>query len=130
VRTFTRDEANALLTQIRPLAEALVAHKRLLDEAEAARAELLERISGNGGDLTPSDFAEVTTRVEREAAELGELVGEIQGLGVQVKDLGLGLLDFPSVREGEVVLLCWRLGEDEVGYWHGTDEGYAGRKAL
>jgi hypothetical protein len=130
VRLFTPDEANALLAEVRPLAERLVERKRALDEAEALRAELLGRIAGNGGDLTPSDVAEAVARVDREAAAIGALVEELQGLGVQVKDLALGLLDFPWEREGEVVLLCWRVGEDEIGYWHALEEGYAGRKPL
>lgn len=130
MRLFTPDEANALLEQVKPRAEALVGRKRALDEAEAARAELLERIAGNGGDLTPSDVAETVERVSREAAAIGALVDELQALGAQVKDLDFGLLDFPSERDGEVVLLCWRVGEDEIGYWHGVDEGFAGRKPL
>lgn len=130
MRLFTPDEANALLAEVRPLAERLVERKRALDEAEAVRAELLGRIAGNGGDLTPSDVAEAVARVDRETAVIGTLVDELQGLGVQVKDLDLGLLDFPWEREGEVVLLCWRVGEDEIGYWHALEEGYAGRKPL
>jgi len=130
VRLFTLAEANDLLAEVRPLAERVVERKRALDAAEAQRAELLHRIAGNGGDLTPSDVADAVQRVEREAAAIGALVDELHGRGVQVKDLDLGLLDFPSEREGEVVLLCWRVGEDEIGYWHGVDEGYAGRKAL
>jgi hypothetical protein len=130
VRLFTPGEANALLAEVRPLAERLVERKRALDEAEAARAALLGRIAGNGGDLTPSDVADAVARVDREAAALGALVDELQGLGAQVKDLDLGLLDFPWEREGEVVLLCWRVGEDEIGYWHAVEEGYAGRKPL
>ena len=130
MRLFTPAEANDLLAEVRPLAERIVDRKRALDEAEAERAGLLRRIAGNGGDLTPSDVAEAVQRVEREAAALGALVDELQGRGVQVKDLDLGLLDFPSEREGEVVLLCWRVGEDEIAYWHGMDEGYAGRKPL
>jgi hypothetical protein len=130
VRLFTPGEANALLAEVGPLAERLVERKRALDEAEAARAALLRRIAGNGGDLTPSDVADAVARVDREAAAIGALVDELQGLGVQVKDLDLGLLDFPWERDGEVVLLCWRVGEDEIGYWHGVDEGYAGRKPL
>jgi hypothetical protein len=130
VRLFTPDEANALLAEVRPLAERLVERKRALDEAEAVRAALLGRIAGNGGDLTPSDVADAVACVDREATSLAVLVDELQALGVQVKDLDLGLLDFPSEREGEVVLLCWRVGEDEIGYWHGVNEGYAGRKAL
>ena len=58
------------------------------------------------------------------------LVEEIEALGAEVKDLELGLVDFPAEREGETVLLCWRVGEDEIGYWHGLDEGFAGRRPL
>jgi hypothetical protein len=130
VRLFTPGEANALLAEVRPLAERLVERKRALDGAEADRAALLGRIAGNGGDLTPSDVADAVARVDREAAAIGALVEELQGLGAQVKDLDLGLLDFPWEREGEIVLLCWRVGEDEIGYWHGVEEGYAGRKPL
>jgi hypothetical protein len=130
VRTFTLDEANALLARLRPLAERLVEHKRRLDEAEAARAAVLARISGNGGDITPTDVAELAARIEGEAAALAELLGEIQSHGAQVKDLDTGLLDFPALREGEIVLLCWRVGEDSIEYWHGLEEGFAGRKPL
>jgi hypothetical protein len=130
VRTFTQDEATALLAELRPLVERLVDHKRRLDGAEDARRALQTRIAANGGDITPSDVAEVTERVTGEAAAVGVLVDEIHAHGVQIKDLDVGLLDFPWLREGEVALLCWRLGEDEIGYWHGIDEGYAGRKPL
>jgi hypothetical protein len=130
MRTFTPDEANALLAELRPLVGQLVDRKRRLDGAEDARRGLRARIAANGGDITPSDMAEVTQRVEREAEALGGLVEEIQAYGVQIKDLDVGLLDFPWLREDEVVLLCWRLGEEEIGYWHGMDEGYAGRKPL
>jgi hypothetical protein len=130
VRTFTLAEANALLERVRPLAEALVERKRLLDQAEAERAELLGRIAGNGGDITPTDVGEAAERVQSEAAQLAGLVEQLQGYGVQVKDLDVGLVDFPSLREGEVVLLCWHVGEDEIGYWHGLEEGYAGRKQI
>ena len=130
MRLFTRDEASELLAEVRPLAEALVERKRSLDEAETSRGELLARIAGNGGDLTPSEVVEAVERVSRAAAAIGELLEQLQELGVQVKDLDLGLLDFPSEREGEVVLLCWQVGEDDIGYWHGLDEGFAGRKPL
>jgi hypothetical protein len=58
------------------------------------------------------------------------LVEEIEALGAEVKDLELGLVDFPAEREGETVLLCWRVGEEEIGYWHGLEEGFAGRRPL
>jgi hypothetical protein len=130
VRTFTPDEANELLEELRPLVKQLVERKRRLDQAEDARRGLLARIAGNGGDITPSDVAEVTERVDREGKAIGRLVDRIQAHGVQIKDLDVGLLDFPWLREGELALLCWRLGEEGIGYWHGMDEGYAGRKPL
>ena len=58
------------------------------------------------------------------------IVEEIQERGAIVKDLDAGLLDFPSIRDGVEVLLCWRLGEDEVGWWHGPEDGFAGRRRL
>jgi len=130
VRTFTPDEANELLAELRPRVELLVEHKRRLDEAEDARRGLQARIAGNGGDITPSDVAEVTERVEREATAIGAIVEEIQEHGVQIKDMELGLLDFPWQGGTEIVPLCWRPGEEEIGYWHGMDEGYAARKPL
>jgi hypothetical protein len=130
VRTFTPDEANELLAELRPRVELLVEHKQRLDAAEDARRGLQARIAGNGGDITPSDVREAAANVEREAKAIGAIVEEIQRHGVQIKDLDLGLLDFPWQRGSEIVLLCWRLGEDEIGYWHGMDEGYAGRKPL
>lgn len=130
MRTFTLEEANAVLAEVAPLVERMVARKRAFDQAEAERDELLVQIAGNGGDLTPSDVAEVATRLNEEAAALSALVEEIQEHEVQVKDLDLGLLDFPAIRDGDLVLLCWRLGEEEISFWHGIDEGYAGRKPL
>ena len=130
MRTFTPDEANALLPELRPLVERVVERKQRLDEAEDSRRALLAQIAANGGDITPSDVAEVTERVEHEAQALGGLVEQIHAHGVELKDLDLGLLDFPWLHEGDLALLCWRLGEEEIGYWHGIDEGYAGRKPL
>lgn len=129
-RYFTPEEANELLSEIRPLAEEMVGSRRLLAGAEARRAAVLERISGNGGDLAPSDLAELAEEVEAHATELARCVRELSALGVQVKDLDRGLVDFPALRDGDEVLLCWQLGEEEVAYWHGMDDGFAGRQAL
>ena len=129
-RYFTPEEANELLPEIRPLAEEMVGSRRLLAGAEARRAAVLERISGNGGDLAPSDLAELAEEVEAHATELARCVRELSALGVQVKDLDRGLVDFPALRDGDEVLLCWQLGEEEVAYWHGVDDGFAGRQPL
>lgn len=129
-RHFTPEEANALLEQVRPVAESLVAHRRAFTVAAARRARLTQRISGNGGDFDPQEPSELDEQLQREAAAVTGAVEELQALGVLVKDLDRGLVDFPALRGGEEVLLCWQVGEGEVAYWHGLEEGFAGRKPL
>jgi hypothetical protein len=129
-RHFTPEEANALLEQVRPVAESLVAHRRAFTVAAARRARLTQRISGNGGDFDPQEPSDLDEQLQREAEAVAGAVEELQALGVLVKDLDRGLVDFPALRDGEEVLLCWQVGEGEVGYWHGLEEGFAGRKPL
>lgn len=129
-RYFTLDEANAALEELRPVAEEMVAKRRELVEAQARRAALGAQVVTNGGDLTPSDFAEADDELESAASELARCVERIQAAGVLVKDLDQGLLDFPALREGEEILLCWRVGEPDIEYWHGLEEGFAGRKPV
>jgi hypothetical protein len=129
-RYFTRDEVNALLPAVRALAERMVAHRASLDQAQGRLGELLERIGGNGGSLPPAELAEAHEAVEWEAAGIARCVEGIRELGGQVKDIGIGLVDFLAKRDEEDVLLCWKLGEDEIAYWHGLQEGFAGRKPV
>ena len=129
-RTFTPEEANAALTEARPLVERMVAARSLLVDAQRRQAELVTRVASNGGGLTPPDVSAVAAEVQQATAELVAVLEELERLGVQVKDLDRGLVDFPCLHRGLVVLLCWELGEDEVAFWHGADEGYAGRKPL
>ena len=129
-RLFTPGEANALLSELRPLVEDMVAAKRALDEAQEDAEEVNARISGNGGGLPPARLAEVHDLVGRRADALADALEQVQALGVIVKDLDSGLVDFPSRREDEDVLLCWQLGEDEVGFWHRYDDGFAGRRPI
>jgi hypothetical protein len=129
-RLFTLDEANAAVAKLRPIVERAVAHRHKLAEAQRQQAALVLQIGGNGGDLQPSDLREAVEAIQREAAALTECVEQIDAAGAQIKSLEEGLLDFPSLRDDEVVLLCWKLGEDEIAYWHGVDEGFAGRKPL
>jgi len=129
-RYFTPQEANDALDDVRPLAERLVTHRRRLLAATAKRAGLVAQIQGNGGGITPSDLSELEVEIEEQSTALQTCVGRLDELGVLVKDLDSGLVDFPSVREGQEILLCWRLGEDAVEFWHGVDEGFAGRKPL
>ena len=129
-RYFTAEEANEALATVRPLAEKLVAHRRALREAQERRAELVRSIAGNGGALDARRVAALAAQVNREAEAVARSVIQIQELGVLVKDLDRGLVDFPALRGEEEVLLCWEVGEDEVGYWHGLEEGFAGRRPL
>jgi hypothetical protein len=129
-RYFTPAEANALLAEVRPAAERLVEHRRAFSEAAARRAQLTTQVAGNGGDLDPGEVREDAERMEREAEAIAGALEELTSLGVLVKDLDRGLVDFPALRDGEEVLLCWQLGEDEVAFWHGLEEGFAGRKPL
>jgi hypothetical protein len=129
-RTFTPAEANAALAEVRPLAERMVAAKRALDRAQERRDELAGRIAGNGGGMPPQRLAETQEEIERRAGALAGILDELAEVGVVVKDLDGGLVDFPSVRDGEDVLLCWRVGEDEVAFWHGLEDGFAGRRPL
>jgi hypothetical protein len=129
-RYFTLEEANATLEELRPIAEEMVAKRRELVDAQGRRAALGAQVVTNGGDLTPSDFAEADEELESAASELAVCVERIQAAGVLVKDLDQGLLDFPALRDGEEILLCWRVGEGQIEYWHGLEEGFAGRKPV
>jgi hypothetical protein len=115
---------------VRPLVERMVEHARRLSVLQDSQRKLVLRIGSNGGDLTPTDVRDVQAQLEREAEALRQCVAAIEGRGAIVKDYDSGLVDFPSERDGRRVLLCWRLGEDEVGYWHGEDAGFAGRQPL
>ena len=129
-RTFTPEEANAALAEVRPLAERMVAARSVLLDAQRRQADLVARVASNGGGLAPPDVAAAAAEVQQATAVLVAVLEELERLGVQVKDLDRGLVDFPCVHGDRVVLLCWELGEDEVAYWHGADEGYAGRRPL
>lgn len=130
MRHFTPEEANAALVQVRPLVESMVGHRAAHVEALERQEELEGRIRGNGGGIPPAQLAETAAEVERHARELARAVDDIVDLGVEVKDLDEGLVDFPALRRGETVLLCWQLGEDEIRFWHTVQEGFAGRRPL
>jgi hypothetical protein len=129
-RLFTPEEANDALSEVRPLAERMVQARRSLAAAGRRQRELALRIAGNGGDLSPGEVRDAASDVEREVAAISECVEALDAAGVQVKDMDEGLVDFPARHEGRDVLLCWKVGEPEVAYWHGLDEGFAGRKPL
>jgi hypothetical protein len=127
---FTLQEANAALAELRPIVERMVQHRRNLTAAQVRQAELVTRIAGNGGDMVPSDLHELAETIQREADAISDCAERINQAGAQVKSLEEGLLDFPAKRGEEDVLLCWKLGEEEIRFWHGTDEGFSARKRL
>jgi hypothetical protein len=129
-RHFTPEEANDLLSDVRPIAEELVAVRRAFVVTTARRARLASRIAGNGGDFDPQEPRALEEQLVQEGEAVARCVERLDHLGVLVKDLDRGLVDFPALRAGEEVLLCWQVGEDEVAYWHGLEEGFAGRKPL
>jgi hypothetical protein len=129
-RHFTPAEANEALAEVRPLAERIVERRKVLAKAMDRRTRLGAVVAGNGGDLDPRTPAEVELAVEQEEIEIAQCVEGIHELGGLVKDLDRGLVDFPSLLEGDEILLCWHVGEVEVAHWHGVDEGFDGRRPL
>jgi hypothetical protein len=128
---FNRHEAEELLPVIGPYLEEARQQKRILDGITAEISNAALRIMSLGGSLPP--FAELNRKKsqrDKVAEQLVRTIEEIQKTGCLVKDLETGLVDFPSLRGGEEVYLCWKLGEARIGYWHGIEEGFAGRKPL
>lgn len=130
-RTFTLDEAQMLLPVLESLLRSAIEAKKLIEETDAEQQALHHRIFLNGGtflDIVPL----ARRKAERAKAEqrAKDALAEIGSIGVQVKDLDIGLLDFPCEVEGQIILLCWKLGEKSITHWHGTSEGFAGRKPI
>ena len=130
MRYFTAEEANEALEEVRPLTEELVEHRRGLAELQERQVALTARIAGNGGNVQPHEVQGLQERLDEALAGIARCVARIHELGALVKDLDQGLVDFPARRDGEDVLLCWHLGEEEIGFWHGLEEGFSGRKPL
>ena len=130
-RTFTLDEAQSLLSVLESLLRTAINSKKTMDEVDAEQQVLLHRIFLNGGmflDIVPL----ARRKADRAKAEqrAKDAIAEIDSIGVQVKDLDMGLLDFPCEVEGKTILLCWKLGEKSITHWHGVQEGFAGRKPI
>ncbi|MGB6974601.1 MAG: DUF2203 domain-containing protein [Terracidiphilus sp.] len=131
MKTFTLDEAQALLPVLEALLNRALEGKRAAEEAEESLTALAQRIYLMGGMRV--DVAEVSRQraeVDGHLQRARESVAEIDSIGVQVKDLDTGLLDFPCRVDDQVVLLCWRMGEASIDYWHTTDAGFQGRQPL
>jgi hypothetical protein len=130
-KTFTLSEAQTLLPVVEALLRRAQAAGARAGELEREMQELSQRIFMSGGmHVNVAQAARRRTEREKALQEARDTLAEMDEIGVQVKDLEKGLLDFPSVMEGHDVLLCWKLGEKEIGYWHTPEDGFAGRKPL
>ena len=120
---FTVQEANALLPKLTELLEDVARHRDSLREKTPYMEPILRASGANGGGRSGSEYGV-------EAYDLYLAIERIRELGVVLKDLDMGLLDFPHEREGRVVFLCWHPPEERVAFWHEIEAGYAGRQPL
>jgi len=131
MRTFTLDEAQALLPVVEPLLSRAIEAKTAAGELQEEMAAQVRRIFSSGGvmvDVAAAQKRKLTLEALVQRAR--DAVSEIDSIGVQVKDLDSGLLDFPCLLEGDTVLLCWKRGEPGIGFWHRIEDGFAGRQPI
>jgi hypothetical protein len=128
---FTPDEVEVLIPRLAELMGPLVDLHREVLRLRADLAGEQRRIMLSGGGILDRDaWRDRSRRVEELTRDIQQGIGAIMALGGVPKDLAIGLVDFPHLMDGREVNLCWRLGETGVGFWHGLDEGFAGRKPL
>ncbi|MBO0912456.1 MAG: DUF2203 domain-containing protein [Acidobacteria bacterium] len=130
-RTFTLEEAQQLLPVLESLLRRALEGKKLIESVDAELQAITHRVFLNGGtSLNILHLAARKAEREKTFQRVKDSMDEIDAMGVQVKDLDIGLLDFPCEVEGQTVLLCWKLGEKAITHWHGVSEGFAGRKPI
>ncbi len=127
---FSLEEANRLLPRLGAILERLIAVRREMVEKQHRMEELRSHVRGNGATAEGRAFAKLKDELEAMARDLRQGLEEIEELGCLIKDLDIGLIDFPALRGEQEVLLCWRLGEERIAFWHGAQEGFSGRKPL
>ena len=131
-KIFTVEEANRAL----PLVRAIVTDLANLSSAVIERRQRLAHLTGGrkpnveGGDPYRDELVQIEEELEKESAKLHEYVDELRQLGVEPKNGPEGLVDFPAMIDGQLVFLCWKLGEPEILYWHRIEDGFAGRQSL
>jgi hypothetical protein len=128
--TFTLEEAEAMVPQIREELLAMQACKREVDELRGSFEDAAQKSSGNGHVKDEGGLGEKRRRAERLVEQINERLARMNGWGVELKGIDEGLVDFPSRRDDRIVYLCWKLGEEHIAWWHETDSGFAGRQRL
>src|ERR1700746_347181 len=124
-RTFSLEEAQSLLSVLESLLRIAIDGKKLIESVDAELQEVAHRVFLNGGTfLNIVHLARRKAEREKSMQRVKDSLAEIDSIGVQVKDLDIGLLDFPCVVDGRIVLLCWKMGEPAITHWHGTEEGF------
>jgi hypothetical protein len=126
-RLYTLAEATAALALVRPLLEELSESKRGLDAVHSSLLRLTPHQRENGHRLNAIGLEQ---QMERLVDHLARGIREIEVMGIELKDIDAGLIDFPSLHRGRIVYLCWRLGEDEISFWHEISTGFAGRRPI
>ncbi len=131
MRTFTYKEALSLLPVLESLLRSSMEAKDEIQEIDREFSQLGERVFVNGGSFVDvGHWAKRRAERDKSVEKAKNAIAEINAVGVQVKDLDVGLLDFPCDVNGEIILLCWKVGEETITHWHGMEEGFAGRKPI
>ena len=131
MKTFTIEEAQSLLPVLESLLKRAIEGKELAEEVGSGLSELIRRIYLSGGmRVDVSTVSKQRAEMEAHLLRVRECIAEMDSIGVQVKDLEAGLLDFPCRLDDEVVLLCWRMGEPAIEYWHTVEQGFQGRQPV
>jgi hypothetical protein len=129
-RLFTLAEAEELLPTVIPILEAIRDANRESQASEAELTRLLGPTRSNGHGVDADAVGRLRDAGVKAAAIVRARIAELEGLGIELKDPEMGLIDFRSDRDGRVVYLCWRLGEQRIDWWHDLDAGFAGRQPL
>jgi hypothetical protein len=122
-RYFTLQQANEALASIRPLMEEVQSIRQEILKYQPEIWSVMEKSAGNGGNPTLSHMVKTFDRLD-------ELIHKVQDAGALIKDINIGLLDFPALRNGREVYLCWKYGEGDIEFWHEIEDGFAGRQTI